>query len=143
MVGMIIGGVSAAASIFGGLSAQSDAKAAAAQQRELGRLNAGYIREEGAEQLRRKSFEFGRVEGSTRATGAASGLGGKSRTGYLSVMKQQHQLELDWMSKSTDSRANIAKKGGGIAADITTAQGNTAMWRGISGGLSSLGGIKW
>lgn len=143
MISAIIGGVSAAASIFGGLSAQSDAKAAAAQQRELGRLNAGYIREEGAEQLRRKTFEFERIEGSTQAIGAASGLGGRTRTGYLSVMKEQHGLELDWMSKSTDSRAKIAKKGGGIAADITTAQGNTAMWQGISGGLSSFGGIKW
>lgn len=138
---LLLAGASAGLSLFGGMSARSDAQDAARQQRELGILNAGYIREEGAEQLRRREFTMDRVEGRTSALNAASGLGGKSQQLYFKEMKKQHGYELDWMRKSTESRAKIAKKGGGLAADQTLAAGNAAMWGGIGGALKSIGSI--
>lgn len=139
----VLGFASAAVSLFGGMSARKDARAAAAQQRELGKQSAQYIRDEGAESLYRKQYAFGQTESMTKALSAASGVGGVSRNRYSESMKREHTRELDWMKKSTDSRAKIAKLGGQMAADATIASGNAAMWGGIGGAVGSIGGIKW
>lgn len=139
----VLGFASAAISLFGGMSARKDARAAAAQQRELGKQSGKYIRAEGAENLYRKQYAFGQTESMTKALSAASGVGGLSNDRYVASMKREHTRELDWMKKSTDSRAKIAVMGGGLAADQTQAAGNAAMWGGISGAVGSIGGIRW
>lgn len=141
MLGLILGGVSAAASLFGGMSARSDSRAAAAQQIALAKQSSRYIGEEGAENLRRREFQIGQTQSMTQALSAASGLGGVSRNRYMDTMKREHQYETDWMRKSTKSRQKIAKMGGQMAADATIAGGNAAMWQGIGGAVNTLGGL--
>lgn len=132
--------VSAGASIFGGISANSAAKKSAASQRELGRLNQKYIVSETIEKERRTKAEQQQIQGQTRARIGASGLsGGATRTNYMQEMAAEHSKQLDWLHKSGYDRATIATWGGNIAADATLASGQASLFGGISSGIGALG----
>ncbi len=97
-------------------------KKAAKQAKRLAGLNADYIEAETEEQKRRLKFEQEQTAATTRTGIAASGfrsgaktMGGSHRS-YLKSMKDQQQSEMDWLTKSGASRANIAREGGNVEA---------------------------
>lgn len=148
----VAAGVSAAASIFGGISANKNAKASAKAQRKLageqitlGRMNIANIRAEGTETLRKTDFEQGQIEGTTQAISAASGLGGKSRDVYMQMMHREHKREIDWIGKSIKSKSDIAwqetmvaSKATLLGAKATKAQGTASLFSGISNAAGTI-----
>lgn len=140
MIGLVLAGVSAAASIFGGISANNAAQDAAKQQRELAAANSRFIRLEGFEKVRRTKITHAETLGQTRARIGASNLGGASRAGYIVKMRSEHGKELNWINKSADSRAKIAMLGGEMAAQATSAQGQAALFGGVSSAVGAFSG---
>ncbi len=117
-----------AISVVGSLFGASQASKAAKKAERLGALNADYIGEETAEQKRRLRFEQGKTTATAKTNIAASGFRsgartqGASHTAYMKSMKTQQQSELDWLTKSGESRAKIAREGGDMAASQMKAQ---------------------
>ena len=117
--------IGAASSIIGGKKAASAAKKA-------GRMNARYIRQETAEQVRRLEYQNQMTQRTTKAYIGASGV---LRRGtpmeYLAEMKEQQRLQVDWLRESGRQRAKIARETGQqVAAQQMTS--------GIMGGISQL-----
>lgn len=113
--------VASVANIGSSLFGISEARGAAGDAEQLGRLNATYIRTETGEQMRRLKFEQDRTTGRAKLGIAASGfrsgersMGGSHRA-YLSTLADVQQGELDWLQKSGAQRAEIAKRGGQAA----------------------------
>ena len=131
----IAGGAKFLGGLFGGSSSRRAAKEAAV----LGEANAQYIQQETAEQTKRLQFSQGRTRATTRATFAASGFrsGKKSQGGsqraFMATLKQVQRQELDWLSRSGASRADIARRGGQAESSRLKAQGTGQIFSGIAG----------
>lgn len=117
-------GLQVVSSLFGANASSS----AASKARRLSNKNALFIGAEGAEQKRRLAFGHQQTRSTTRTNIAASGfrsgkqsMGGSHRA-YLRSMKNQQSRELDWITRSTKSRQDIARAGGQIISDQMKAQ---------------------
>lgn len=122
----VIGGISAVASIYGGVEG---AKAAEQAGKEASTL----IRQETAESVRRSKAQNRQVEGATVATVGGSGVKMSGSTqNYYNAMVLENQSQTDWLQYSGDKRAEQAIKQGGYVAD----QSN---FSGFQGALSGIG----
>lgn len=137
--GAIVAG--AAIKGIGAIRGRKASKKAAREQEAIARENAALERKEVQEALRRTGETFHRLEQTTTARAAASGLGGTTPQRYIDVMKQTHASELAWMEKSGMSRAAIMEREGRAAASITRAQGTANMWSGLGSAVGSLASI--
>lgn len=98
-----------------GYSAGKEAEAAA---RDLAASNARFIGLEAAEMERRQTEQFKADLSGVKGAIGASGIIADTGTSklFLEEMTKSFQKEMDWSKVATESRQEIAIKGGGIAA---------------------------
>ena len=136
--------VAAGAQLAGGIFGSKASGDAANQAIDLSRANAWYIQQETNEQKRRLEFEQGRTRASARLRAAGSGFRsgkksmGASSKAFLSTLKDVQQSELDWITTSGKSRADIALRGGQSQASQLRAQGTAQLIGGAAGAASTL-----
>ena len=126
----LLGGAAASgASAIYELSGIEEAKKAEADARSLAQSNARFIGLEAAEMERRATEQFESDKGQIKGTMAASGIITETGTSklFLEEMTASFQKEMDWSKVSTESRQEIAIKGGNIAADTIKQQQRSSM----------------
>ena len=134
--------IAGGAKLLGGLFGSSRSRRAAKEARALGEANATYIEAETAEQSRRLGFSQSRTRGTVRSQFAASGFRsgkesrGASQSAYLKTLSKVQKSELDWISKSGASRADIARRGGQMESNRLKAQGTGMFISGVAGAAS-------
>ena len=108
--GIVIGAV--AGGLLGALGSGGEKEA-----KRLGRANALLIRETTEENLRRMRLSMGQQLSGAKARTYASNLmmGGTQRS-YINVMREQWKSDMSWEQMKGDLEADIARRGGQIAA---------------------------
>ncbi len=136
--------IAAGAQLAQGLFGASASSTAANQTLDLARSNVSYINQEAEEQKRRLKFTHSRTRATARATQAASGFTsgkktmGASARAYQKTLKDVQQSELDWITKSAKSRADITLRGGQMQASQLRTQGTGQLFGGVAGAASTL-----
>jgi len=120
-------------SIFGAVQSFG----AAGQAREAGRANARRILDETGEEVRRKEISQEQFMGSSVAKGAASGVQVSGFQDYWDKLQGEFTNELDWMRKSGEQRAEIARKTGEYQATSGMAAGFSGLAGAASGGYTA------
>lgn len=125
MIGLIIAGVTAAINIFTGYKS---GKKADKKAKSAGELNAAFIEEETAEAIRRTQAQQAQRYGSTLAQLGGSGVmgGSGSAQNYLDFMQTEQSAQLDWLKKSGESQAEIARKTGQMVGSAARDQATSA-----------------
>lgn len=150
-MGPVLPVLQVASAVFGvvqGVKSYKDSKDAAKEQKKIGRMNAQNIMGETAEERRRSARANQQRAGSSAAQRAASGLRGG---GSLALFEQDQQDEfarqMEWLNKSGQSRADIQRTSGNLAADQTKAGGESAFLESIVPAGESLykggKGLNW
>jgi hypothetical protein len=114
--------------VVGSLFGASKSRQAGKDARKLGISNQNFILAETAEEKRRLGLQHEQTVGTAIAGIAGSGfrsgedsMGGSHRS-YLSTLKSEQQKELDWLTKSGQSRGRIAREGGGVVSSQLQSQ---------------------
>ena len=110
----------AIAAISGVIGAGVSVKGAV-DARKAGKENAARAKAEAEEQARRTRIEQQKTEALARARAAASGSQGGSVDAYLAGLQDEHQKELQWISKAGGMQASAAKTAGNNAASASWA----------------------
>lgn len=101
---------------------------AAKEAERMGNKNATSIEAETEEAARRAAKDAERSEARARAAAATLGLEGESVDLYLKDLANTNKEQIDWLKKSGQSRADIAREGGQAAATEAHMQSaNTAF----------------
>lgn len=125
-----MGGVAAVASIVGTTigvaSSIRNANAmdrAAEEQRKMGAMNAANIEAETMEQKRRAERQASEAASRANARLAASGMGEES-TGYMLLddFIAENKRQIDWLVRSGQSQAELARMGANIEAGVSEAK---------------------
>ena len=133
----IVSGIFSLVSAFG---AKDDAKSAARDQERISRENAMNIESEGREQERRARIEQTEAEAAQRARVGASGLKGSgSQATFMLGEEEKFMQEIDWLRKSTSSKAGYERSAGKLAADTTRRKGDAAFYSGLGGAAGDFG----
>lgn len=139
----VVAGISAVAGIVGILGAVTGKQGAdqgAAQSEQLARENALMIEAEGREEERRATEENVSAQAEMRAKSAASGVTDEgSHQIYMTSEQEKFDKDIDWLRKSSTSRANLERKQGRAAARSMKSQGKAGLWGGIGSAVTGLG----
>lgn len=126
-----------AASIYQGIQADRAARNVAAQQEDLARQNAIAVEAEARESERRARIDQETAMAEGRARAAASGVTiDGSMDLFLTEQDRLFDMEIDWLRRAAQSQASIATRTGQIEAAATRAQGQQALWSGVTQGIS-------
>ena len=137
-----LGILGAATSLIGGIQAKRQAEQSAADQRREGEMEARQLEAEGFEQVRRDKLANREInsEGLKRAAASDVQVSG-SVSAHLKKVKDEQAKELSWLRDSVVSRSDLARRRSGNSARATEARGDSALWQGIGGAATSLGGM--
>ena len=130
--------VSAIFSVIGGAKSKSGYDDAAREQEAMAEKDAQNIQAEAGRQEEVSKERFSEEESLNKAKAAASGTTGEgSQAIFQGAQKDKFNKELDWLAKSADNRADIARRGGDYAATVSRNQGDQALWTGIGNAMSA------
>ena len=110
--------IGAAVSVYTGVKQREAAK----EQEDIAKRNAEREQAEAEEMARRERKRADYEESLDRARAAASGIDvdkSKSNVIYMNERKKANRDQIDWIRKSGASRADIIKREGRLAADMT------------------------
>ena len=133
--------LSGAMSIYSGMQQKKSADAAADEQRRMGEKNAANIESETLEQKRRADQSADEQMAQSRAKAGASGVktAGSSFDIFMGGEEDKYQSNIDWLLKSGQSQAELARGSASSSARTTESQGEAALYGGIGDSFSSLG----
>ena len=125
MLGLITSGVG----MFMNAGASSQASARA---KRTAKVNAGFAREESAEEMRRLMGDVRESEGVMNAMSAASGVQTSgSRELSIDKIKKENIAQLDWLKKSGVNKAKAIEMGGQYQASQLKSQADAQMFSGF------------
>lgn len=126
--------------LIGGITGKQGADAGAAQSEQLARENALMIEQEGREEERRATEENDSAQAEMRARSAASGVTEEgSHQIYMTSEQEKFDKDIDWLRKSTASKASLERRQGSVAASSLKSQGKSSLWGGIGSAVTGLG----
>jgi len=138
--GLILGGISAATSVVGGIKKHSDAKKAGRAQADMDAASLANYKLELGESISRTRQQQSITEGQTNANIGASGFAaGSSLDRYMSQMQQDHASDISWMETSGASMENIMAKESSAKQRNIKSQGSDALFSGFSGAIAPAG----
>jgi hypothetical protein len=130
--------VSAGLQLGGSLFGASQARKSGKADRRAAYMSASVIEEEGAEEARRVKRGMDSSEGLSKALSAASGVQmSGSRKLAVDDVAAENKAQLDWLKKSTASRAKAVRAGGRVSERAFKSQSISSAISGIGKGITA------